>query len=380
MSQWAVKQVQTRGMNDIENWKERRDATEDLIELLENDLKNGYNPITNRTLNAKGEVKLTNNSLVIDGLEKSLERLKKRTTDDTWKGIRVVVNFIKDNVNTSDIKIGGIHRAEVIEILDRVELAKIEKTKRIDKDGTLIKAGEFTANSFNHFRKYLGIVFGELVSMGAIHGNPVDKYLLKRKHLVSERETLTAFERERVKEHLSIKHPEFHRFVHIFFHSGSRLEELMKVQGKHVFLEKQAFKIKLLKGKQWSWATKAIKADAFPYWQELMCTCGPEDYVFGKGLVPGSKAIDRVQVTRRWKVHIKDKLGITKDLYSLKHLHTDELAEKLEETISMELAEQEAQKHNSHTSLKMTERYAPGIKRRREQKRATTLKEIRHEF
>ena len=67
------------------------------------------------------------------------------------------------------------------------------------------------------------------------------------------------------------------------------------------------------------------------------------------------------QITRRWKRHIKDKLGIEADFYSLKHLNTDETAALLDLG--------DAAAHNSHTSTVITlKHYAFGEKARQQER------------
>ena len=70
-------------------------------------------------------------------------------------------------------------------------------------------------------------------------------------------------------------------------------------------------------------------------------------FLFSKKLCPGSDSISPRQITRRWKTHVKDKLKITADFYSLKHLNLDEVSEIL----SIEAASKMA----SHLSTKTTE-------------------------
>jgi len=55
-----------------------------------------------------------------------------------------------------------------------------------------------------------------------------------------------------------------------------------------------------------------------------------EDYIFSKYLETGKTSNRPEQITRRWKRHVKDKLGIEADFYSLKHLNTDETAALLD--------------------------------------------------
>jgi len=56
--------------------------------------------------------------------------------------------------------------------------------------------------------------------------------------------------------------------------------------------------------------------------------------------------IQPYQIEKRW-YRLKKKLGIEADFYSLKHLHTTEVVELLNE--------EEAAKHNNHTSTAMVE-------------------------
>lgn len=63
-----------------------------------------------------------------------------------------------------------------------------------------------------------------------------------------------------------------------------------------------------------------------PYWKEAMTNASNTDYIFSLGLKPGQMLINSNQITRRWNRHVKKKLGIACDLYSLKHLNLDQTA------------------------------------------------------
>ncbi len=79
--------------------------------------------------------------------------------------------------------------------------------------------------------------------------------------------------------------------------------------------------------------------------------------------------IRRDQISRRWKEHVKEKLKINCDFYSLKHLNLDETTELLGKEAAAEMA--------SHTTTKMVEKhYAVGEKARQLQR----LKEIDNRF
>ncbi len=153
-------------------------------------------------------------------------------------------------------------------------------------------------------------------------------------------------------------------FIQIFFHSGARRTELFSLRIENVYLDKGYYQVFVKKGRKKRWVTKVIKEIALPYWREQIGDL-LSGYVFSVGLLPGNNPIRPEQVTRRWKRHVKDKLGITADLYSLKHLNTDE--------ISAELSLMEAAKHNSH-SLQMAKKHYAVNETMRELERVRKIK------
>jgi len=126
---------------------------------------------------------------------------------------------------------------------------------------------------------------------------------------------------------------------------------------KEVNLAKGEYQTLIKKGDRKRMTIKVIKNIAKPYWEEQLLNANPDHYVFSEGLMPGPKKIREEQVTRRWRRPVKDKLSIKADLYSLKHLNTDETAELLDIHA--------AASHNGHTSTAITKRhYAFGEEQR----------------
>ncbi|MDV3750827.1 hypothetical protein CMU19_05390 [Elizabethkingia anophelis] len=97
----------------------------------------------------------------------------------------------------------------------------------------------------------------------------------------------------------------------------------------------QEYKLTIQKGRQYTETIKVVLLDAIPYWKEILCMCKSEnDYLFSKGLVPGTNPIQPYQITKRWYRLIKqsDKIKdenniikVTEDFYALKHLFLDTL-------------------------------------------------------
>ena len=188
------------------------------------------------------------------------------------------------------------------------------------------------------------ILFSELCEDEIVDVNPV-RDIKKKKVTKRIREVLSDEERKQVNQYLLTDHPYFHRFLHIFFHSGCRISELMKVREQDVGIANQRFKITIQKDKEYREVWKVIKDIALPFWKQVMSECNKEDYLFAKGLKPGKTGIKSYQIGKRWYRQVKKKLNITADFYSIKHLHTTEVVDFLSDI--------EAARHNDHKGTRM---------------------------
>jgi integrase len=245
------------------------------------------------------------------------------------------------------IPIRDVKRKDIRLILDNCKNLNV-----ISKDGKK-KPKVWNNNQFNHYRKYLSALYFELEELEIVEYNPVEK--IARKETVEKlRQVLTKEERKKISAHLLRVFPNFHRFVNIFFHSGSRRTELFKLKGGDVDLINQRFKTIVMKGKRKREVWKTIKDMAIPFWEEQMKTCLLSDFVFSLNFEPNKRSIRPEYVTKKWRKHVKKDLGINKNFYPLKHLHTTEVEDFLER-LNMTPAEinKAAAEHNSHTTEAM---------------------------
>lgn len=368
-SSGKVKQVALRGMNSAKTLKKRRDKTDYLLRKEEADLKQGANPLTKKLFVGSPDYIIDPRTPIIQALEKALERVK------TEHRTRIEIGSILKHVNKAAkasglliMQIRDVKKRHIKMLLEEVGRQKLEDAARWEKlKKPKTRKPQWTANNYNHYRKYLSLLFRELSDIEAIEFNPI-REIGKQKTIQRIRTILTKDERETIDEHLKKNYYRFWLFMQIFFHSGSRETELLKVKGKDVNLKKQAVKVTIIKGSQQREVIKTIKDIALPFWLEAMEGCREDDFVFSKGLRPGGTMIRPEQISRRWRLHVKEKLGIQADMYSLKHLHTDEVASLL----SLDAAG----KHNSHTSNKTTLIYAVNEKERE----AERLKKVGNKF
>lgn len=322
-----------KGMNDFKTLAERREATRFLMQQQVQLLKDGYNPIRKQVIRPA-----TTDAYDIDRFTPFETALKKaagqlRTSAATKKDIGSSLKTINQTIRHlgyDTLMIGEVKTKYVIHILDSAHILN----------------SKFTDNTYNKCRTYLMMLFKQLVKIGVMDVNPVIQ-IDKKQTVRKIRKVLSEAERKKVNDHLKTNHYTFWRFIQIFFHSGAREVELLAVQFEDVHLDKQYVKYTVKKGKRYAEVLRPIKNLALPYWRELVDLAQPGDYLFSVGLIPGEKQIIRDQLTRRWRVHVKEKLHITADLYSLKHLNTTQ-------TVNI-LDNKEAAKLNAHTSTAMVD-------------------------
>lgn len=355
------------GINRYKSLAERRKYIPVAIATELEALELGYNPITAKKKNFLAklleEQTAAPENKVLEGVspdtpftEALYYALKKVKTKDKYKSdIKCTLKYFSKaaselNFDIIPIKdIAGKHISLILEYCPKV------------KD-------YWSANLFNRTKDHLGSLYKPLLKFGLAPYNPI-RGIEDDNHIQKLREVLTKEEREEINKHLKEKYYTFWRFVNIFFHSGGRITELMSLKKENMDLVNQRYKCVIEKGRQYKEVWRTIKDIALPLWQELFTESKPNQYLFGKNLRPGNNKIRDERVTKKWKKYVKDQLGIKADLYSLKHLNTDETAALL--------GIQDAAAMNSHTTTKITlEHYAVGEKERQHQR----LKQVQNSF
>lgn len=347
------------GLNRFKTLSERREAVPIIMNELLFVLQEGYNPITGHTVAPVNiEYEIAPSTPIYEAFDKVKEKLK--LAKSTAADLKCMLGFLKTAIfqlSMSRLPISEVKRKHIKAILEQVGRNR-----------------ELTAHRFNKYRSYLMMLFNELIEMEATEMDPVTK-IKKQKTIQQIRVTLSAEERKLVDGHLKSKCYSFWRFMHIFFHSGTREIELINLKAKDVDLTNQRFKVLVNKGKSSRWVQHTIKDISLPLWKELMAKCtNDEQFIFSKGLVPGTTAIRSDQITKRWYRHVKASkekggLGIKADFYSLKHLNTTQMLDVL--------ADADVAKMNEHTSTAMVVNIYDVDRRERQHNR---LKKVANTF
>lgn len=352
------KQVKIMGMNNLESLKQRQDYIKVALKSELEDLQNGYNPISGVYPDASGS-EINKDTGLLDALNYALNKID--VVHNTWLDIDGALRFmtlaIKD-LHYQMLAVQEVKRKHIKDILERCSKIKTYT----DKKGK-VREKKWGSYQYNRYKSYLSILFTEIVDSEIIDSNPVWK-IKKKPHLKKIRETTTEEERIKIREYTKLNFYPFYRFLQIFFQSGSRETEMLNVKKTDVRLSEQKFKITVKKGKKFTEEWRTITDLALPFWIEVYNLATSNQYLFSKGLVPGDKNIRAEQLTRRWRRHIKNKLDVNADLYSLKYTFLDAIAELGEES-----GVKEAQKAAGHSTPVITMIYLHGEEERQHQRK-----------
>lgn len=329
------KPVTVRRMNEFKILSQRKQATEEILkDEFHSLMYEGFNPIDgtyNTPLN-EFEYELDPDTPICIALDHATEKLDidKRTKREI-EGLKNHFNESCKMLGYDHFKICDIRRKQARAILDH-----------------LAKRKEYSNSRYNKVRTYIQMVFKRLVSMDVIEYNPISG-IEKKKVVKKLRQSISDEDFIKVRKHLKINYYSFYRYTEIFFHSGSRNTELFRVKKEDVNLKAQTFKIIVLKGNQQTEELRAINNNVLRLWTELMEIAKPNDYIFSKKLMPGQTKIDSAQITRRWRSHVKKKLGINEDFYALKHKYLTKVIEVKGKNFAAGLA--------GHTSISMLDKH-----------------------
>lgn len=337
------------GINQFKTLQERRAGIKVLMEELLYILQHeGYNPITKTKHVPAKATDIETTTRWVEALKYAFEKISvEKSTRADMKCCLKAIAGASDELRLNAMQISQVRRKHIKLVLEHINTSP---------------------HRFNKFRSYLMSFFNELVEIEATDLNPVVG-ISKKKTIGKLREILTHEERVIINNHLKEKYYTFWRFMQIFFHSGGRIVELLAVKCADVDLPRQRYKVVIKKGNQQHETWRPIKDIALNLWIEVMAT-GKEGYfVFSDSLKPGPRLIRYEQITRRWREHVKIKLGIKADFYSLKHLNLDETAEALDIQAAAAMA-------GHKTTIITMKHYALGEKERAMER----LKKVGNEF
>lgn len=342
------------GLNRCATLQEKQEFVRNAIEQEKFELMAGYNPITGT------EPKISDPKIITfkSALEFAFNKIK--VVDEYRAVIKSTLNYIypaMEALGFDNLPIQEVSRKHIKQTLEKCGELKLQTDISIGKTGRTRK-GTWNNSQYNAYRKDLHKLFADMIDEELLENNPVTN-IKKQKTVITPRRQLTIEEWEMVIKHLNKNYPEFGRFTTMFLLSGSRIIEMLAIRKEDIKLYDHQFFVTVRKGKIERKEPRTIRDEILEQWKYIYDMAKPGEYIFGERLVPQlrNKSIRREQITRRWEEHVKKKLNIPADIYSLKHSNLDDIAEK----ISLLLA----QKAAGHLSPDTTSKYyVPGQKKR----------------
>lgn len=358
--------AKVRGMNDEKGLRARQASTRLVLKNERDGLLDGYNPILGHKV-GDNDLAISPSTGLSTALGSAYNLVESSPTKDKMKNaLAHILNAVRD-LGYERLSVGDVrqHHLEVVLLgiaqnkekeykAQRASEAVYSKKTRKSRRNKKAIPEKWGPEAFNSYRAYLQMLFKQLKKVGANGVKPVDD-IEKRKGTKKLREGITPEEFERINAFLKPNYYTFWRLIHMFHPSGARETEFMGVQKEHVDLPNQRFRVLVKKGKgAWEWKWKTITRSALPLWEEVLREAAAGDFLFSKDLKPGPVRISPRQLTIRWRWHVKDKLGIDKDFYEMKHSFTTKV-------ISMALkkideATMVAAEINSHTTTTMNKK------------------------
>jgi hypothetical protein len=344
--------IPIKGMNRYKTLVERQEITEALLNNETAILNEGWNPITKVFVTPRENnliITIDPQTSFINALRLAEPRVE--TVEPVHRDMRSIINAVEkaavkmyDQQNRCKYSSLPVFKVESRHLIYILEQCKKDNENLTDK-------------RYNKYIAYLSMIFNTLKSLQSIGHNPLDN-LNRKKTIKKKRLILTDKEAAQVDQYIFQKDYYFWRYMHIFYHSGSRNTEMMQVKkDNRVDLQRQEFIVLVKKGSQYEEQTRVISNQVLHLWQEAWTEATEGQYLFGHQFRPSDKKYYDRAAGQYWHQYVKTDLDIKKDWYALKHKRSDLLDTKL--------SSKHAQQAAGHKSAATTKIYTVGADERR---------------
>ena len=305
---------QVRGKNREKNFVQRKKEVKAIIDAEIEYLQSGFNPFKKKVITPVNS-DVNPSTPFIAALKIAYSKIR------AVKGTLIDIKAVIKGVELSAKQL-GIENYPVKNVSRKYFKMIFERCRGNNE--------RFSAARQNRYRAYLMKLYNELIEMEAVEVNPL-RDIRKEKVTKRERVMPTLEQRKIINKHLKSNHYTFWRCIQMFFSSGSREIELMRVQKKHVNLKDQSCLYLVKKGREERWIDRPITDSVLYLWEEILSESrNDEDFIFSKFLKPGALKIREDQLLRRWRKYVKIELGINIGLYSLRYTNATELSDQLD--------------------------------------------------
>jgi integrase len=307
-----------------------------LVDLLQERLDRGWNPVTNtypiKSLEELEKERLQSMSFV-DALDYAYGKKIKDWSHKSAQDYRSIIKGLK--ASAPDLLVTEMKRRDYKELLEAVTNSP---------------------GSFNKYRSMLSGLISELVEWDIIEYNPIRDIKTKQEQKTFAHRPPTKDERVLIVNRLK-QNPEYFRFVALVYGCGIRPKEISRIRIKHLHKQESIFRLSKEVTK-----TGNERDVIIPNWvMNLLAEMNlhnftGETFLFSKNFLPGTKQLPVNKSHQEWKKLVKEGLGIDVNLYSLKKLSGDDMVKLQRQEGVMNLL-QLPQMQFGHENKEMTETY-----------------------
>jgi integrase len=308
----------TYGNNKIKDLQLRERSYNKICADLLRDLKNGYNP------NIPDDILLRNDMNFVQALNFGLLEKKGNITKESYCSYSGTVRFLETAAKSL-----------------KIENLKIVDLKRVHVKSLLTEAGrirKWTNNTYNTHLLHLKIILYVLIEEGILEANPATRIANKNVDKNSNyHRPASEVDMKSIKKALFENDFNFYVFCITIFHTGIRPGELLKVTLGMVDLIRDEFSLPNTITKNKRSRNVPINKYLKEYYTNIDFSNMPkEHYLFGSfksqgrgkkkkenkllpDFTPSEFPTIRKTAGDRWNDIVKDGLGITMNLYAMKH-------------------------------------------------------------
>ena len=332
------------GMNKIKTYRDRLLYGQEAVKFVNEKLYSGFNPFT--------AVRAKNTTQLNLGIISQLTHIKDLLS----------INASKSQKKTYNEMFNRFSLFVDLKNLQHTSLYDITVKEAKDFKNWCLFTKDLTPKTTNNALSHLGMFWDKAIEEQYATQNPfrsIARAKLKDKPIKEEKpvrfEPITDTEMETIFNGLrNANQQPFINFLGFIYYAWARPIEITRLKVKDIELSRGLISFKKGKTKNGNASYVQIVPPLMDIINKMDLKKYPSEYyLFSDNYLPGPRQLGKDNPTTRWRDQVKQKLAITKDMYSLKH--TGNIEYLLRNKGNSNLKWQQMQ--NRHSSAVITETY-----------------------
>lgn len=328
-------------INRIKNKQERIAYGREMVKFFTEKLKNGFSPFKDEAIGRLGHDRFIKGQLYVIAKElgdEGTHNSRSAFTEQYNRFIRFIEEHGYDTLLMEHITI--IH-------------AKLYRS--------FMRENELARKTVNASLSYMTNFWKLAIEKGWATTNPFLSVPRIKKHQLLESEKDTRFEPMNSEEMTAIfnglianQERNFIRYLGMIYYAWARPIEIARLRVSDIDFERELIRFRKYETKNGNAAYVQIVPPLKAMLLEMdLKQYDVNDYLFGLGFIPGKRKLRKNSPSEYWRLNVKERIGVQKDMYALKH--TGNIEYLLRNKGKADLKWQQCQ--NRHSSSAMTERY-----------------------